>query len=70
MKPPPDSSARASLNQPTQGEELGLDFDAESLTIRMPLAPAYERRAGTGQFHGGALAALIDHLGAVAGGIG
>lgn len=54
---------RSPFMGPMKLEVLGLDFDAESLTIRMPLAPAYERRAGTGQFHGGALAALIDIAG-------
>ncbi len=29
----------------------------------MPLAPEYERYPGTGQFHGGAIASLIDVAG-------
>ena len=44
-------------------EVLAMDYDAERITIRMPLSPEYERRAGTGQFHGGAIAAFIDIVG-------
>ena len=29
----------------------------------MPMRPEFERRAGTGQYHGGAIAALIDIAG-------
>jgi uncharacterized protein (TIGR00369 family) len=31
--------------------------------MSMPLRPELERKAGTGQFHGGAIAALIDTAG-------
>jgi len=31
--------------------------------MKMPLRPEFERRAGTGQFHGGPIAALIDIAG-------
>ncbi len=48
---------------PMKLEVLALDYEAERLTVRMPLTPGYERRAGSGQFHGGALAALIDIAG-------
>lgn len=44
-------------------EVLSMDHKAERLTIRMPLSPEIERRAGTQQFHGGALASLIDVVG-------
>lgn len=44
-------------------EVLSLDHDAQRLIVRMPLAPEYERRAGSRQFHGGAIAALIDIVG-------
>jgi uncharacterized protein (TIGR00369 family) len=42
---------------------VSLDYDAAELTVRMPLTPTMERRAGTRQFHGGALAAFIDITG-------
>lgn len=40
-----------------------LDHEKQEITIRMPLAPAIERRPGTKQVHGGAMAALIDTVG-------
>ncbi|MEM7097733.1 MAG: PaaI family thioesterase [Pseudomonadota bacterium] len=43
-----------------------IDIDAESLTLTMPLKPEMERGAGTGQFHGGPIAALIDTAGCFA----
>jgi uncharacterized protein (TIGR00369 family) len=39
---------------------------AETLSVRMALRPEYERAAGTGQFHGGPIAALIDTAGCFA----
>ncbi len=42
------------------------DHGSESLTLSMPLKPEFERRAGTGQFHGGPIAALIDTAGCFA----
>lgn len=39
------------------------DFDAQTLTMEMPLSDDLERGAGTKQFHGGAIAALIDTVG-------
>jgi len=42
---------------------VALDYDASELTVRMPLTPTLERREGTRQFHGGALAAFIDIAG-------
>ena len=39
------------------------DHEAEVLTMTMPLKPEFERGAGTGQFHGGPIAALIDTAG-------
>jgi uncharacterized protein (TIGR00369 family) len=46
-----------------QLEVLGMDYDAQRITVRMPLSPEWERRAGSGQFHGGGIAALIDIVG-------
>jgi uncharacterized protein (TIGR00369 family) len=44
-------------------EVVSVDYAAAQLTVRMPLAPHFERREGTKQFHGGILAALIDTVG-------
>ncbi len=41
----------------------GVDAEAGEITMRMPLRPEFERKAGTGQFHGGPIAALIDTVG-------
>ena len=48
------------------------DAAAGTLVLAMELRPEWERRAGTGQWHGGALASLIDTAGdfAVAAGLG
>ena len=40
-----------------------MDLDNDEIVIRMPMRPEFERRAGTGQYHGGAIAALIDIAG-------
>ncbi len=40
-----------------------LDYDASEICMRMPLRPELERRAGTGQFHGGPIASFIDIVG-------
>jgi len=40
-----------------------LDYDKSSITMHMPLKPELERRAGTGQFHGGPIASFIDVVG-------
>jgi len=42
---------------------LSVDAEAQSITMSMPLRPELERKAGTGQFHGGPIAALIDTAG-------
>jgi len=42
---------------------VALDHDAGTLTVSMPMRPELERRAGTGQFHGGPIAAFIDAVG-------
>lgn len=44
-------------------EVLSMDHETSHLTIRMPLSPEIVRHAGTQQFHGGALASLIDITG-------
>ena len=40
-----------------------IDKASETLTMTMPLKPEFERAPGTGQFHGGPIAALIDTAG-------
>ena len=40
-----------------------MDVEGGSITMRMPMRPEFERRPGTGQFHGGPIAALIDTVG-------
>ena len=42
---------------------LELDYSESRLTVRMPLHPGLERRVGTKQFHGGAIASFIDVVG-------
>ena len=40
-----------------------LDTDALEIAVELAMRPAFERRAGTGQWHGGPIAALIDTAG-------
>ena len=40
-----------------------LDRERQQVVISMPLSPEYERHKGTGQFHGGVIATLIDVAG-------
>jgi uncharacterized protein (TIGR00369 family) len=42
------------------------NVDEESITVVMPLKPEFERSAGSNQFHGGPIAALIDTAGCYA----
>lgn len=48
---------------------ISLDVAARQVVMEMPMTQGAERRAGTGQFHGGAIAALIDTAGDFALGI-
>jgi uncharacterized protein (TIGR00369 family) len=43
-----------------------IDAEAETLAIVMALKPEFERFAGSGQFHGGPIASLIDTAGCFA----
>ncbi len=43
-----------------------IDPEAETLTVTMALQPEFERLAGSGQFHGGPIASLIDTAGCFA----
>ncbi len=47
-------------------EIISIDPEAETLSVSMPLKPEFERFAGSGQFHGGPIAALIDTAGCFA----
>jgi uncharacterized protein (TIGR00369 family) len=40
-----------------------LDHEGQKVVIDMPIAPEFERHPGTGQFHGGVIASLIDVAG-------
>jgi uncharacterized protein (TIGR00369 family) len=40
-----------------------IDRAAQKVVIEMPFAPEFERGRGTGQFHGGVIASLIDVAG-------
>jgi uncharacterized protein (TIGR00369 family) len=40
-----------------------LDAENERIVMTMPMHPIAERREGTGQYHGGAIASLIDTAG-------
>ncbi len=42
---------------------VALDHEAGTLTVSMPMRPELERRLGSGQFHGGPVAAFIDSVG-------
>ncbi len=37
--------------------------DKQQITIRTPMRPEFERGSGTGQWHGGPIAAVIDTVG-------
>jgi uncharacterized protein (TIGR00369 family) len=42
---------------------VSLDRKHQKMTVDMPLTPEFERHPGTGQFHGGVIASLIDVAG-------
>ena len=44
-------------------EVISTDLEKDQVVIKMPMRPEFERRVGTGQYHGGAIAALIDIAG-------
>ncbi len=44
-------------------EVTDLDEAKQQLTIRTPMRPEFERGVGTGQWHGGPIAAVIDTVG-------
>lgn len=44
-------------------EVVAVDAATGTIAMRMPVRPEFERQAGSGQFHGGPIAALIDTVG-------
>ncbi len=40
-----------------------IDYETQSLVMIMPMRPEFERRADSGQWHGGPIASLIDTAG-------
>ena len=42
---------------------VSVDHARAEIVMRMPMRPELERRPGTGQFHGGPIAAFIDIVG-------
>lgn len=44
-------------------EITSVDYEREELSVRVPMKPEFERIAGTGQWHGGPLASIIDTVG-------
>ena len=61
-------TAQAWLDSSPLAAFLGLtcekvDLEQAAVCVRMPMLPQLERACGTGQFHGGSIAALIDTAG-------
>ena len=44
-------------------EVVSLDAERQELVLKMPMRPELERGPGSGQFHGGPIAAFIDCVG-------
>ena len=44
-------------------EVTEIDHEKGRIAMRIPMRPEFERGAGTGQWHGGPLAAIIDTVG-------
>ena len=42
---------------------VSIDQDKLQIVLKMPMRPEFERGVGTGQWHGGAIASLIDVAG-------
>ncbi len=45
---------------------VSVNTEEQTLSLKMPLKPEFERMSGTGQFHGGPIASLIDTAGCFA----
>lgn len=44
-------------------EVISVDPDHEEIVVRAPLRPEFERGRGSGQWHGGPIASIIDTVG-------
>ena len=42
---------------------ISVDLEGQELTVRAPMRAEFERAVGSGQWHGGPIAALIDTVG-------
>lgn len=40
-----------------------IDYEAQTLRVSVPMRPEFERKANSGQWHGGPLASVIDTVG-------
>lgn len=58
--------SRSSYHQLFRPEVLAVDADAMTLTLRVSMCDQFERQPGTGQWHGGVLASLVDIAGCYA----
>jgi len=58
--------SRSKFHQLFRPEVLEVDNEAMSLAIKVHMCPEFERQPGTGQWHGGILASLIDTAGCYA----
>lgn len=45
---------------------IAADYDKQEIQVQVPLQPALERVPGSGQFHGGVIASVIDTVGVYA----
>lgn len=57
---------RSKFHQLFRPRVLGLDHDRLELTVRMSMHDTLERQPDTGQWHGGAISAIIDIAGCYA----
>lgn len=58
--------SRATFHQLYRPEVLDVDNDAMTLRLRVTMCDTFERQPGTGQWHGGVLASLVDIAGCYA----
>lgn len=42
---------------------IRMDYEEKTLEVDVPMRPEFERKAGSGQWHGGPLASVIDTVG-------
>lgn len=57
---------RSKYHQLFSPEVTELDNEAMTLSVRVSMCPEFERQPGTGQWHGGVLASLVDIVGCYA----